>query len=442
MTPISPQRPYKKLLSKQDSFHHPQMFRIDCKFEAWPWIDEHRYSCNIKRKTIPDSKNLILDGRHLVPHTNYDVTGVNFMKCRITKIPASLMIKSFPFLQALSLSNCGIKEIKREDFYGLHDLRVLWVDENELEFLPGDLFVDMKKLEFVSFEKNKIRFIDAELLNPLRNLKLVNFFGNVGIDRVYNSIFLTQGNASLEEIKQEIAEKCKPPFKENPKKLEENEELQQKFKSKEAECEQLKENLEDMKVVAASLHDEIERMQKEAEKLKIFDEIQKLFKDDEFKDLTVLAKGEKFKVHKIIMAARSPTISRMLRNRSDVESLTFTDIPVSAFREVLRFMYENSMPPDDANFSDIFAAANKLEVIELKEYSVTKLINKIDEENAVEMLGIANKFQHDDLREKAFEEVQKIFPGRELKPEMAMDVAKIKKLIEAKKKYEEEFENI
>jgi hypothetical protein len=174
------------------------MLAIECKFEDWPWIDDHRYTCTVKRKHIPEHQPSLLDGRHLVPHTNFDVTGINFLSCRLTRIPKSLALKSFTFLQALAVSNCGLREITRGDLVGLHDLRVLWLNDNEIEFLPGDLFVDMKRLEYVSFEKNRIRFVDAEVLDPLVELKMVNFFGNVGIDRVYNSAFLTKGNATLE----------------------------------------------------------------------------------------------------------------------------------------------------------------------------------------------------------------------------------------------------
>ncbi|KAG5666401.1 hypothetical protein PVAND_014430 [Polypedilum vanderplanki] len=418
------------------------MFSIECKFAEWAWIDEHRYTCNIKRKNIPENQSAILDGRHLVPHTNFDVTGISFLSCRLTKIPKNLLLKSFSLLQALAVSNCGLREIKREDLIGLHDLRVLWLNDNEIEFLPGDLFIDMKKLEYVSFEKNKIRFIDAELLDPLPNLKLINFYGNVAIDKVYNSTFSTQGNASLEGIKIEIRTKCRPPFRENPKKLEENEELREQLNKRDKEIEILNEKVNNSMANEASLHEEISKMQKETKKFKILDDIMIIARDEDFKDFTILTRGEKFKLHKFIIAARSPTIKRIIKIRPETESVTFTDIPSSAFRELLKYFYDNEFPSNDANFKNILVTAYKLEIDEIKNYSLNKLFESLNEENALEILTLANKFDIEILRTKAFEEIQKVFPERELKIEIATDVGKIKKLIEAKKKFDEEFKNL
>jgi hypothetical protein len=69
---------------------------IACKFDEWPWIDAHRrYTCNVKKKIIPDNENISFDGKHLIPHTNYDVTGMNFMACRVVKIPSEFVVGNF-----------------------------------------------------------------------------------------------------------------------------------------------------------------------------------------------------------------------------------------------------------------------------------------------------------------------------------------------------------
>jgi hypothetical protein len=194
--------------------------------------------------------------------------------------------------------------------------------------------------------------------------------------------------------------------------------------------------------IERSLHDEITRLQNEAKKFQILTDITRIARDDDFKDLTVLTRGEKFRVHRFMMAARSPMIERLLKSRPETESVTFTDIPMAAFRELLRFVYDNELPSSDANFRDILAAASKLEVEPVKSHAVGKLIESLNVENAVDVLALANKLDIELLRTKAFAEVQKIFPDRELKGDMATDVGKVKKLIEAKKKFDEEFQNL
>lgn len=214
---------------------------IECKFDEWPWIDSsRRYTCNVKKKIIPDKK-ITFDGKHLIPNTNYHVTAMNFMSCRVIKIPGVIMIQHYPLLEAVALSNCGLRSILKEDLKGLIHLKVLWLNDNELEYLPGDLFEEARKVEYVSFEKNKIRYIDAELLDPLVDLKLINFFGNAAIDKVYNRAFLTQGNASLDEVKSEIIFACKPPWRNesNPKVLQHQESLSMELYKKIIECDEL-----------------------------------------------------------------------------------------------------------------------------------------------------------------------------------------------------------
>lgn len=237
---------------------------IQCKFDEWPWIDAHRrYTANIKKKIISDNPNLSFDGKHLIPHQNFDVTAANFMSCRVIKIPGPILIQHYPMLEAIALSNCGLRSILKEDFKGLIHLKVLWLNDNELEYLPGDLFEESRKLEYVSFEKNKIRYIDAELLDPLVDLKLINFFGNAAIDKVFNSAFLTQGNATLEEIKNEIIANCMPPWRteSNPKVLQHQESISMELYKKIIECDELQ-------VKCKIYEDEIERMKEEAEILK------------------------------------------------------------------------------------------------------------------------------------------------------------------------------
>lgn len=166
---------------------------------------------------------------------------MNFMSCRVIKIPGVIMIQHYPLLEAVALSNCGLRSILKEDLKGLIHLKVLWLNDNELEYLPGDLFEEARKVEYVSFEKNKIRYIDAELLEPLVDLKLINFFGNAAINKVYNCAFLTQGNASLEEVKMEIVIACKPPWRNesNPKVLQHQDSLSMELYKKIIECDEL-----------------------------------------------------------------------------------------------------------------------------------------------------------------------------------------------------------
>lgn len=143
---------------------------------------------------------------------------------------------------------------------GLTHLKVLWLNDNDLEYLPGDLFEETRRLEYISFEKNKIRYIDGEFLDYLTDLKSINFFGNAAIDKVYNSAFLTQGNASLMDIKSEILIKCKPPWRmeSNSKVLEHEEALSMELYKKVVECDELSEKCRKLELEVDMLRTNVE----------------------------------------------------------------------------------------------------------------------------------------------------------------------------------------
>ena len=58
-------------------------------------------------------------------------------------------------------------------------------------------------------------------------------------------------------------------------------------------------------------------------------------------------------------------------------------------------------------------------------------------ENALEMLIYGKLYDNESLKKNAFDEVKKMFPGKELSEELAEDTDKLKKIINAKKLMDE-----
>lgn len=133
----------------------------------------------------------------------------------------------------------------------------------------------------------------------------------------------------------------------------------------------------------------------------------------------------------------------MILNRPDAESLTLTDIPVKAFKVILDFIYTNELPEEEEiNFVEVFTSSLKLNIEKLRDFAVEKIKENIDEKNALEILILANKHDNEELRMRAFAEIQKIFPEKGLKEELSMQPEKIKKLLDVKKKLDEELEGL
>lgn len=133
----------------------------------------------------------------------------------------------------------------------------------------------------------------------------------------------------------------------------------------------------------------------------------------------------------------------MIQNKPDAESLTLTDIPVKAFKVILNYIYTNELPRDDElNFVDVFTSSTKLKIERLRDFCVEKIKESVDEKNALEILILANKHENKELQMKAFAKIQKSFPEKELKTELAMQPDKIKKLLDMKQKLTDELENM
>lgn len=169
----------------------------------------------------------------------------------------------------------------------------------------------------------------------------------------------------------------------------------------------------------------------------LFRDISEILSSDDFKDFTISIGAEDFKVHKFILAARSPLIAEMMRENFSAENLSLENIRVDIFRVILKFIYGEKVEINQQNAKEIFMAAGTLNLLELQKISLDILVDTVEDSNALEMLKLSNKYNHTELRQKSFEEIQKFFEDKPLKPELAFDYEKVLKLVEAKKKIEE-----
>lgn len=115
-----------------------------------------------------------------------DVEAVSFEETVVGFFPRDLHI-NFPCLIALSIFNCGLTEISRDDLKDLTFLEAIYLNSNQLKALPDDLFEDMPKLRIIELYGNKLEFISSKLLEPVtgNGLTLADFRGNKIIDAFY-----------------------------------------------------------------------------------------------------------------------------------------------------------------------------------------------------------------------------------------------------------------
>ena len=103
--------------------------------------------------------------------------------------------------------------------------------------------------------------------------------------------------------------------------------------------------------------------------------------------------GETLMAHKSILAARSPVFRAMLTTKMKEtawNSVTVPDFCSKTMRELLRFIYCGEVDIPDG-VTDLIFAAEKYELLELKEICINRLISDRTDENVVETLIIADQ---------------------------------------------------
>jgi speckle-type POZ protein len=165
-------------------------------------------------------------------------------------------------------------------------------------------------------------------------------------------------------------------------------------------------------------------------------DLDEFLSNDDFKDITIKIDEKEYKVHKFLLAARSPVMNRLMKNKPEAEEISLIDIPIETFEVVLEFVYDEKFPTDDADFLETYAVAAKLEIRELKEFSAEKLMTLITDDNALEIMALACKYESEKLKVKAFNQIRSFFPDKKLKDELADNPEAVKKLVAAKREIE------
>ena len=114
-----------------------------------------------------------------------DINNVNreiFVECSITE---------------LDLSTRGIVSLDNFTFRNLPELKILWLNGNNISYLAEDTFNGLGKLEKLYLYYNKLKLLPSGIFRPLKNLKRIELSMNQ-IIKLDKEIF--QSNTLLEKI--------------------------------------------------------------------------------------------------------------------------------------------------------------------------------------------------------------------------------------------------
>jgi len=144
-------------------------------------------------------------------------------------------------------------------------------------------------------------------------------------------------------------------------------------------------------------------------------------------DVQIQSEDLEFRALKFVFEAQNPFLAEVLQNNAAIEKLSSIDYS----------LYDELPGGIGINHLQLFAAAGKLKIEELKNFAAEKLIDKVDAENVLEIFKSACKYDHNELKQRAFEIIKKKYPGTKFKDELIDDAEKVEKLIAYLKKMEE-----
>ncbi|KAG5668960.1 hypothetical protein PVAND_016866 [Polypedilum vanderplanki] len=401
--------------------------------------------CSIRDEEINPDHDFRLKTANSVVRQTHTVTGLQFRNCNFSIIPnPKILTNYFTCLEFLDLRACGIKKLEREQMKHFVALKEIHLNDNLIEFLSADLFIDNKYLEVLILSNNQLKYIEPEVFDYTKKLTNVDLSNNVNIDIIYAK----GSNITLKQFKNEIRLKCQPDWKiihEQFKDSVEEKEQKKMFEIRElnAAKKELEKKISDLTIQKSEAEKKIEKLTKKVEEIsqnqskKSQETLKSILNDENFKDFTIKIKDKNFKVHKIIIAAHSSLIAEILNDRPEIESLNFEDFDPETFKIILDFIYDKNIENEQKNFIEILKISGKLKIKNLMEISAEKLIQEATPKNSFEILLLANKYDLEELRQKAFDEFKKNFPNKNLKPDLASQTDKLRKLVEIKRLMDE-----
>ena len=90
----------------------------------------------------------------------------------------------------------------------------------------------------------------------------------------------------------------------------------------------------------------------------------------------------------------------------------------------------------------LLSAASRLQIQKLKHFAAKNISKQINQDNALDVFKISNKYQQDELKQKSYNEVKLKYPEIEFKDEWVDDPEKVEKIIQGYLKMEADIQAI
>ena len=147
---------------------------------------------------------------------------------------------------------------------------------------------------------------------------------------------------------------------------------------------------------------------------------------NEWSDIILVVKTEKFYCHRIILASASPFFATMFRcnmNEKDQSEIVLKSIDdEKVMKQVIKYMYTGTTVINKINMYKMFQAADFLQIASLRKLCVTymmKIVNFLSSLNCIKMYQFAHLYKCDEL----------LFESGKCFPSMVLRVPKVYKFL-------------
>lgn len=166
-----------------------------------------------------------------------------------------------------------------------------------------------------------------------------------------------------------------------------------------------------------------------------------LWTTKDFADFSVVGGGSAncklFRVHKIVLTTQSPVLATLLKidmKEKQLGQLKIDDFSAEVVEEMLQFLYTGEVK-DEKNAMDLYAIAGKYEISHLKEETEQMILRNIDITNVLEVYGLANLHNSEQMKTKAFNVIESLFPGTVINYHLINKPEAVKEIVEAHRKH-------
>ncbi|XP_020042350.1 speckle-type POZ protein-like isoform X4 [Castor canadensis] len=150
---------------------------------------------------------------------------------------------------------------------------------------------------------------------------------------------------------------------------------------------------------------------------RLAEDLGNLWENTRFTDCSFFVRGQEFKAHKSVLAARSPVFNAMFEHEmeeSKKNRVEINDLDPEVFKEMMRFVYTGKAPNLDKMADNLLAAADKYALERLKVMCEEALCSNLSVENVADTLVLADLHSAEQLKAQAIDFINRCSVLRQL----------------------------